>query len=84
MTVLLEFLSRACYQGKVSFTKGLLTMKRINSHTAANRLENRLVLNRETLRRLGADELEQVVGATVFASCTCTTVTTQQPNNGDR
>lgn len=56
-------------------------MKRPNSHTAAHRLEKRLVLNRETLRRLGAEELAQVPGASGWISCggiTCTSTKFQE------
>lgn len=59
-------------------------MKRLANQTVANRRQNRLVLNRETLRRLGADELRSVAGATAFLSCVlqCNT-TKQQANNGE-
>jgi hypothetical protein len=60
-------------------------MKRLANQTVANRRQNRLVLNRETLRRLGAKELQGIAGAaTQFLSCipvVCTT-TAQQGDNG--
>ena len=49
-------------------------MKRLKSHTVAARL----VLNRETLRRLGADDLEHAVGATNNLTCTTCTIGTKK------
>jgi hypothetical protein len=60
-----------------------LTMKRNNSKTAAQRSSKRLVLNRETLRKLEASEMEHVAGASYIFTCGCTTTTTNQQNNGD-
>ena len=57
-------------------------MKRLNAQTVANRLEKRLVLNRETLRRLGAEDLEQVAGGTGWLTCTTCTVTKQANMSG--
>lgn len=57
-------------------------MKRLNTPAAAARLEKRLVLNRETLRRLGAEDLEKAAGGSVLASCgdTCNCTTKKQQN----
>ena len=55
-------------------------MKRLDSKTVAQS-RKRLVLKRETLRRLEAGELQNVVGGiTDAASCTCT-ITTKKVNN---
>jgi hypothetical protein len=56
-------------------------MKRINTPTVAARPEKRLVLNRETLRRLGAEELEHIVGGTGFLTCPCTTLSKNAPGD---
>jgi hypothetical protein len=70
MTVLLEFFARACYQEEDSFTKGFQTMTRLDSRNATKHSEARLVLNRETLRRLGANELMQAAGGvTIIPTC---------------
>jgi hypothetical protein len=58
-------------------------MKRLNAQTVANRLEKRLVLNRETLRRLGAEDLEHAAGGTGWLTCTTCTVTRQAFNSGE-
>lgn len=45
-------------------------MKRLDTRDAAKRSQKRLVLNRETLRKLDGNDMAQVAGgATVAASC---------------
>jgi hypothetical protein len=58
-------------------------MKRLANQTVANRRQNRLVLNRETLRRLGAEELQSVAGATAFLSCVLPCNTLKQQAGGN-
>ncbi|HWN72000.1 MAG TPA: hypothetical protein VNM90_30380 [Haliangium sp.] len=70
MTVLLEFFAETWYQEKDSFTKGFLTMKRLDSKTVAQSRKP-LVLKRETLRRLEAGELEHAAGGVVTMNYTC-------------
>jgi hypothetical protein len=55
-------------------------MKRINTPAVAARPEKRLVLKRETLRRLGAEELEQMVGGTGWLTCTTCTILPKKAN----
>jgi hypothetical protein len=57
-------------------------MKRIDSKTAAQSSSKRLVLSRETLRKLEVSEMEQVVGASYIFTCGCGS-TTKQPNRDD-
>jgi hypothetical protein len=58
-------------------------MKRINTPAVAARPEKRLVLQRETLRRLGAEELQHIVGGTLYLTCSCTNPKAATPPSGD-